>query len=342
MKFSPVRGILDRSLINKDRGDTINILTCCAHDPFEAGLCRAIPNAHFYAYNDEHVINGWAGHRTQPLNYTVLPRGSKDAGIPQVPFHLCLSHNPFAHIQYLTRYSQLMGIPLISIAHTNPPLGGHPSQWQWLHNIDAEHVFITDNNRLQWGFGDHPRAHTIYHQAELDVFKPLDLPRENYIVTVGNEISERWRELGLDLQQQVTQGLPTRHIGKDSHNPQLNNPVMGAQNLNIELNKARIFGCFAKSSPIPMSLIEACAAGCAILTTNNSAIPDIFRHKENCMMFSVDRPDIGRQHLEFLLNNPAECERLGRNARKLAEDFFSPRRFAEQWENLLWTTIKKV
>lgn len=340
MKFNPNRGLVNRTLLKE--GDSINILTCPTHDPFEAALSKALPYANFYAYNDEGTIPGWAGHREQPSNYFVLERGSKDNGIPDIPFHLCLSQNPFAHLKYLGRYSQLMGIPLISLVHTNEPLGVNPQVWSGLHSIDAEHVFITDNSRARWGFMKHPRAHTIYHCVDGELFKPLGLSKQEYIVTIGNEPTERWRELGLDIQDKVTQHFPKRHVGRDSHNAALHNPVMGAENINIELNRAQIFGCFARSSPIPMSLVEAASAGCAILTTNNGAIPDVFEHKNNCYMFPVDRPEIGRQHLEFLLQNPEECARIGRNARELAQTFFSETRFSNEWSELLWNTIKKI
>jgi hypothetical protein len=342
MKFSPVRSILARTLATEN--STINVLTAPTHSPMEAMLCAALPNCQFYAYRKQgsNIINQWNPIRVKPDSYHLLPDDGADHNIPDCDFHLCLIHNVGAQHPHLYRYAQMLNLPTLAYYHTMPPYGIDPQGLAQYQQLPYDHhVFITELSRTCWGFQDHPNSSVIYHGAELDLFKPNGEQKQQYALTIGNEATSRYFELGFDEEQKLVQGFPYRHIGTDERNPKMHNPVTEVHQLVKEINRAQVFLNCARWSPFPKSLVEAISCGSAILTVNSCGVPDVMQHKVNCMMYPQGRVDIGRKMLQEMLNNPDMCASLGREARKLAETFFSPTRFANEWKTLLWKTIKQ-
>jgi glycosyltransferase involved in cell wall biosynthesis len=75
---------------------------------------------------------------------------------------------------------------------------------------------------------------------------------------------------------------------------------------------------------LPKSLIEACAAGRAIITTNVPGCREMVdRENENGVLIAVKDVQALAKAIEDLVNNPEKRSAMGTNGRKLAESEFS-------------------
>ena len=71
-------------------------------------------------------------------------------------------------------------------------------------------------------------------------------------------------------------------------------------------------------SGIQNKLLEAMAAGCAVVTTQSGLQGIKAKHGEHCLIGTT--PEEIADHVIHLLQNPAERQRLARNARQLMEE----------------------
>lgn len=74
---------------------------------------------------------------------------------------------------------------------------------------------------------------------------------------------------------------------------------------------------------LPKSLIEACACGLPIITTDVPGCMDVVENGANGILVPARNPKLLASAMEKLLGDMAECEQYGKNSRKKAESIFS-------------------
>lgn len=329
---NPISSVINRVVGKKG---PYKILTFSAHERYEPLLCNC--NVEMYSLPGQSVREWNTKYSKIPDNYYFV----QDLK-PHLTFDACISHNPFVHIPLASPISRQLHIPIINIFHTEPPLGfdknaklanqGFFDQCSW-------HVFITEENQISWGFKDDKNCTVIEHGLDSDLFNPGNLERKDHILSVGNDYVGRNLELGFDLWRVMTQGLPVRVIG---NTPGLSLPANSLEELITEYQTSRIFLNTSLRSPLPMSLMEAMATGCAIVTTNTNAICDFLTQGYDALIYSPNEPQKGREYLERLLKDKEECKRLGANARKTVLERFKISRFVSEWESLLGEVCERV
>jgi glycosyltransferase involved in cell wall biosynthesis len=79
------------------------------------------------------------------------------------------------------------------------------------------------------------------------------------------------------------------------------------------------------------TLGEAFAMGKAVIVSDSDSVRDFFQPEENCIV--VPAADVSALHaaIERLLREPETCERLGRNARRFAEERFAKPAFVREF-----------
>ena len=83
----------------------------------------------------------------------------------------------------------------------------------------------------------------------------------------------------------------------------------------------------------PISILEAYASGCAVITTNHSGICDIFRHEVNGYEVKVRSANAVEGALRRALRNPAELHEIGLRNRRIAETEYRERKYSDSvWE----------
>lgn len=83
-----------------------------------------------------------------------------------------------------------------------------------------------------------------------------------------------------------------------------------------DYRNADIFISAAKSDGTPVSMLEAMASGLACIMTNVGGVPEWIQDGYNGLLFPPGRSDILAEKILFLINNPDERVRMGREARK--------------------------
>ena len=85
---------------------------------------------------------------------------------------------------------------------------------------------------------------------------------------------------------------------------------------------------------LPKSLIEACACGLPIITTDVPGCMDVVENGINGIVVPARHPKLLAAAMEELLGNMSKCEQYGKNSRKKAESIFS--------ESLIFKAHKNV
>jgi len=89
---------------------------------------------------------------------------------------------------------------------------------------------------------------------------------------------------------------------------------------------------------LPLALIEAMAAGRAIIATAVGAIPEIVRDREEARLVPAHDPSALRRALQDLVDAPAERDALGTRAHACAKECFS-RESLEQQLGTIWREL---
>jgi len=316
----------------------LNILCAPTHETYNSALAQTGHN--FYClYRQEWKI--WdETFRKCPNNYILL----KDGNIPtEIDFDCVLSEQKVGQFQYFYPLSKRYQLPLVSIEHTAPPPWYKKAHL--MHNKSMRgdiNVFITDWSREQWGW-DKQECEVIYHGIDSEIFKPDNSIKQPYILTVVNQFSKPERhwccgfnEWAKIIKPNTKESLPWKHIGKDEG---FSKPAKNLEDLIKEYNTCSIFLNTSLVSPIPMSLLEAAACSCAIVSTNTSDIPNIFKHGETALL-SNNIEELRLFCIELLRNN-ALREKLGANAREMVKQRFNLTRFKDDW-NRIFNIVRNI
>lgn len=96
-----------------------------------------------------------------------------------------------------------------------------------------------------------------------------------------------------------------------------------SDNILSELKSADIVVLPSYREGLPKSLIEACAVGRPIITTDTQGCRECVKNNYNGFLVPVKDIDNLAEKMIYLINNKQERERMGINSRKLAESEFS-------------------
>jgi glycosyltransferase involved in cell wall biosynthesis len=83
----------------------------------------------------------------------------------------------------------------------------------------------------------------------------------------------------------------------------------------------------------PVAVVEACAMGMPVVTTEVGGIPDLLKHSETALFVPDDDDQAMAQSIQNLISRPELAALLSSNGRILAEKF-SWRQVRSQWEDL--------
>lgn len=321
------------SVIQRSVGSPKNTLSIPTHETAFTAFAKALPEFNHYLIYGPNLKTWDNRFRELPSNCFLL----KDGVIPlELNFDVILSQNHADQYQILAPIARQYNVPLITVTHT----ARYPSMSKnYVRQVKScvgdVNVFISDWSRHDWGWDDSENAITIEHAIDCEEFKPAeDLRRGNYILSVCNQFNRqvRWEPCGFPLWNEVIlpftpNGLPWKHLGADCDDfadaaENLNDLIENYQNASIFINTSKI-------SPIPMSLLEAAACGCAIVSTNTCAIPSIFTDGKDAVL--SNDPKVLRDACIYYLNFPEKARQMGEAARQTVMKKCDPVRFRNDW-----------
>lgn len=305
------------------RVNKLNILTAPTHEAYETNLCETGHN--FYAIAGQHIKKWKSEYRPLPSNYFIL----KNNELPsELSLDCVLSHQKFGQFQALAPIARQYHLPLISLEHTLPIEQWSESKLAQLKGMRGDiNLFISDMSKLRWGWNN-DEAVTIPHGINTEFFLPNGT-RINRMLSVANDYVNRDYFLNFQLFHALAREFPVALIGD---NPGLSTAAKSVFELREAYQTSSIFLNTSRWSPIPMSLMEAAACGCAILSTCNCMIPEVFTHGYDAYL-SNDYEEL-RSYARKMLNDEGEARRIGNNARKTIEEKFGLGQFVSNWHNV--------
>ncbi len=314
-----------------------NTLSIPTHESAFSAFAKALPEFNHYMLYGPNLKTWDNRFRELPENCFLL----KDSVIPlELNFDLVLSQNVDQY-PILAPLAGQYHIPLVTITHTaRYPSMSKAYLRQVKQQVGLANVFISDWSRHDWGWQDDENAVTIEHAIDCSEFGLGPVERANHILSVCNQFNRevRWEPCGYPLWTDVISpfkqdALPWKHLGADCDG--FAEPAESLKDLIDNYQNASIFINTTKISPIPMSLLEAAACGCAIVSTNTCAIPSIFTDGVDSVL--SNDPKVLRQACIYLLNNPEKARELGLKARETVMKRCDPTRFRNDWLRLLKT-----
>jgi len=319
-----VRSILRNATRKED--EPINILLGSAHERYQECLSKTGHNFYIVPFKGSHIWN--TKYAPIPHNFIILP-----ANLPEwIDFDLVLCQSK-DHYSIMKKFSKIFNIPLVCLEHTFPPPNWGHSELNHAKSLRGHlNVFICESSRNAFGWTD-KEAYVIRHGIDTDKFKPTpNTKKYDHILTVCNDFIKRDWMSGYTLWTQLIKNLPYKVLG---NTPGLSVEAKSTDELINHYREASIFLNTTIASPIPMSLLEAMACGCAIVTTGTCMIPEIIENGINGYM-SNDKDEL-KGYLVKLLKDPEDRKRIGENARKTIIEKFDLNNFIKEWDKLFRT-----
>lgn len=307
--------------VQRPKNRPYNILTFNTHERYQTQLAKTGHN--FYAFNFD-AGKGWIeGHAPMPKNYYQLPKNSL---YPGIAFDFIFVNSKFGQYQMASRINSNLQIPIVCLEHTLPipqwP-NSHLEQFRLMHG--DINVFITEYSKKQWGID----GEVVYHSIDTKLFKPDNGALRTGVLTVAHDFINRDYALNYSGWQRITNGLDRKVVGEtkglSEQSKSVEDLVKSYQNALVYINPSTL-------SPVPTSMLEAMACGCAIVTTATCEIPNIIQHGVNGFM-SNDEKEL-RGYIEQLLADPKLAAKMGNAARETIEDKFSEQRFINEWNQI--------
>lgn len=313
-----------RIRLSSEKPEKFNILTFPTHERYQTQLAKTGHN--FYSFTMDNQKEWNLDQTPYPENYFALPKNDPCGFLD---YDFILVQSKFWQFQVAQQINQYLNLPIICLEHTWPLHGVHPEEKinQFRAMVGNVNVFISETSAKAWNIGvDHK---VINHGVDIDVFKPLELKRSNNILSVANDFIERDFCLNYEGWKRVTKDFETKLVGK---NPGLSEPASSVEELVRDYNECGIFFNSSTMSPIPMSLLEAMACGCAVVSTATCMIPEIIQNGVNGFI-SNDEHEL-KNSIQALLDDPDLRNKMGESARKTILDRFSENKFIENWNKL--------
>jgi hypothetical protein len=262
MYNNTVSRIID--ITNLDKKEKYNILTFPTHERYETSLCKT--GHEFYSLNIQNMKK-WNSDQTPiPANYHILPENQI---CDYLNYDFILVQSKFGQFQLAKDINQQLSLPIVCLEHTMPiPNVMDQSQVQQMRSMSGDlNVFISNFSKKQWGMD----GLVVHHGVDTNTFSQNDSVKNDCVLTVANDFINRDYCLNYSGWKRITNGMKTRLIGDTKD---LSKPAKSVEDLVSEYNSCSVYFNSSTFSPIPTSLLEAMACGCAVVSTATCMIPD--------------------------------------------------------------------
>lgn len=310
--------------------DKYNILTFNTHERVQTQNAKTGHN--FYAFNYDGGKDWYEGHAPMPENYYQLPKNSL---YPGVVFDFIFVNSKFGQFQMATQINQRLQLPILVLEHTLPLPNWPAEQFNALKSMRGDvNVFITEYSKKKWEIP----GEVVLHSIDTDLFCPSaeEDVRLDRVLTVAHDFVNRDYALNYKGWERITEDLPRVVVGDT---PGLSQQSESVEVLVGEYQAASVYINPSVLSPVPTSMLEAMACGCAVVSTSTCEIPNIIKHGTNGFL-SNDEGEL-RGYVKMLLAEPHLARMMGDAARKTIERDFSEERYINEW-NTIFDTVAKV
>ena len=218
-----------------------------------------------------------------------------------------------------------LALPAIYLEH-DPPRE-HPTDTR--HPVDDSSILlvhVTPFNALMWDSGDTP-TRVIEHGVTIpsDVRYSGELDRG---IAVVNDLASRGRRLGSDVFVEARARVALDLVGMRSEELGGLGEVQPPELARFAA-RYRFFFNPIRYTSLGLAICEAMMAGMPIIGLATTELVTVVENGESGWIDTKLEPLI--EHMNALLDSPAEARRLGEGARRTAEERFGIDRFARDW-----------
>lgn len=316
-----VAPIISKAISKKEK---YNILTFDTHERYQSQLAKTGHN--FYSFRYEGCKEWNETYAKVPENYYILPDNAFYSGL-DVDF--ILAQSKFGQFQVAKQIQRQLNVPIVSLEHTLPIPSWPTGQLESFRKMRGDiNVFISEYSKNQWEIDSNTAI--IHHSVDTETFNKDDKTvRQPYVLSVVNDFVNRDYCCNYNGWKRVTSGYPVKLVGDT---PGLSKPAESIEQLAKEYQSAQVFLNTSTISPIPTSLLEAMACGCAVVSTATCMIPEIIENGVNGFI-SNDEEELS-EYIKMLLDSSYTRERLGIAARETILNKFSEENFVNSWNNI--------
>ncbi len=320
----------------RDNSKPLNYLSFPTHEAAQSQQAKTKDN--IYLWRGPNVKDWNKGFRIVPKNVHLLPFNdtpTPEASIPaDVNFDVIVCQNKWGQYPVAKRLSQLWHVPLVCIEHTLPP-NPDPNYLAQMKSMRGDlNLFISDYSAKAWGWkpGEYE---VLHHGMDTELFKPdKKIVREAHVLSVVNDWANRDWCCNFSGWQRIVQGdgnvLPVKVLGDT---PGLSQAAESVEELVIAYQTAQVFLNTSTISPVPTALMEAMAAGCAIVSTATCMIPEIITHGKDGFISNNER-DL-RGYCDLLLRDKNLARQMGNAARQTIISRFGEAQYVNRLSWLL-------
>lgn len=296
------------------------IVIGCTHERYEQQLAQTGHN--FWCLNDS--VKQWnRSYGKIPENYHI---------INSIPIHVCpdlvMTHITYNRFNLGANYANFFSIPLIRHTHTIPESTEEANFFR--ASVPTIDTFISSYSMNLWN--SNAESFVVNHGLDTNFWSPQECSSDGTIMSVVNFWKDRDWACGWNLYEQIKSMLPKASFKVFGDNKGLSSPAKSLEHLREELSKSRIFLNTSLHSPIPMSLLEAMACGCAVVSTDTCMIPEFVKHEENGLLGKT--PEDLVNNIKRLQSDPELAKSLGENARKTIVEKYNINIFIERWNKI--------
>ena len=308
------------SKVRPQKDKKYKILTFNTHERYQTQLAKT--GHDFYSFNYEGGKDWFTEHAPMPKNHYQLPKNST---YPGIVFDFILVQSKFGQYQTASQIVPQLQVPVISLEHTLPIKSWPSEQLQAFQRMNGDvNVFITNYSKEQWGM----QGEVVYHSVDTELFKPSG-ERKNQVLTVAHDFIKRDYALNYEGWNRITDGLPRVVVGNTEG---LSEAPKSVDELVKQYQESLVYINPSVLSPVPTSMLEAMACGCAVVSTATCEIPNFIKHGQNGFI-SNDEGEL-RGYIQKLLEEPQLAEKMGACARETIKEKFSEERFVNQWNTI--------
>jgi glycosyltransferase involved in cell wall biosynthesis len=248
-----------------------------------------------------------------------------DGKVRDEKFDIVVIRSPI-HSRKYERHIKQGAVPVAVVQTTTP------------YNIDprCRHVVWNSAEVMKSSKALFPKKNHYYivHGYDPDEFRPLDINKNNRVLTVANAFKSRSAIMGYPLWAKVKKDIRVLDvIGHGNYEMYRRNREANSLEHLIRLyNSYAIYFNPTKSSAMPRSRAEAAMCGMPIVTTNNFDIGNYFYNKQNAVVSNSSKELIGG--IKRLLRSEQMRVDYGEAARETAIKHFHINHYLRKWNKV--------
>ena len=313
----------------------LKVLSFNWHEPY---LCLLSRTDHQFLIVEPEIAPGhfrrWDENmRPVPENVSIISKENARQMLELGELDLIIAHNIKDLIE-VKDYS----LPKIAVFHnclsTEIALGKDKvNRQEYLNQInlllrDVKNVFISERKRQDWGLD----GELILPGIDISDYGGYRGGRDT-VLRVGNLMQERDLMMGYSDSQKIVGEYPVTTLGI---NPNIPNSRLseGFQDLLENFRGCRVFintTVDEYEDGYNLSMLEAMATGMPVVSSWNKSSP-IEDGKNGYISRDFDYLN---ECIDFLLKNPEEARKLGKQAQKTVQEKFPLTRFVHSWQKVI-------